>query len=509
MGPVIAATVFGAVGVIAAFVLRPRFVERALAIRIALFWLLTTPVMFLLPSQMWILIACAPLLVLLTPKNLNDRAAFYFAALLAVPEAIAAPVPFPGLNYLIVLDFSILAFLILLAPAFILRPKPYAARFAPAAGVLLIAMTMLFALLDFRATNLTNGLRAGLELLLLYALPFMALIRLIRTRDDMEKIFSMLVFIALIFFFAALISQATRWNFYTYVTNRFGFSEFADFRYGWLRVAVTLNTVLAGFIMTLGLLSVEYFRAQRVLGFLSAWMLRGMCIITAFFTYSRGAWLAMFIAFVTFCVFSRMPRAVRPAFVAITVFVGVPAALYTVMTGDLSAVDEFGSFEYRREILRASFIQIGQRPFLGDPYFLESGNFDHLVQGQGIVDVVNYYIQIVLRYGLVGLTLFVGAFAASIIGLLKVGERIAEGNQRVLELQRAVLLGACAGYLAMIATTSSVSLVAHIGAILIAFSTAFVAAIRAEKHQERAAHNTVAADAASLRPADATGDLYG
>jgi len=503
LGPTIAATVFGAVGVIAAFFLRPRFVDRALAMRIAIFWLLTTPVMFLLPSQMAILIACAPLLVLLTPKNIDDRAAFYFAALLAVPDAIAAAVPFPGLNYLVVLDFSMLAFLILLAPAFVIRPKPQAAKFAPTAGALLILMTILFSILEFRSTNLTSGLRAGLEIFMLYALPFMALIRLIRTRDDVEKIFSTLVFIALIFFFAALISQATRWNFYTYVTNRFGFSEFADFRHGLLRVAVTLNTVLAGFIMTLGLLSVEYYRAQRILGFAVAWMLRGMCITAAFFTYSRGAWLSMMVAFVTFWVFSRMPRAVRPAFVMITVFAGIPTALYSIMTGDLSSVDEFGSFEYRRELLRASFIQIGEHPLLGDPYFLQSGNFDHLVQGQGIVDVVNYYIQIALKHGLLGLALFVGAFASCIAGLLKIGERLIEGDQRVLELQRAVLLGACVGYLVLIGTTSSVSLVAHVGTALLAFSTAFVAAARAEKRPAGAALG------APLRPADASGDLYG
>lgn len=512
MGPVIAATVFGAVGVIAAFLLRPRFVERALAIRIALFWLLTTPVMFLLPSQMWILIGCAPLLVFLTPKSIDDRAAFYLAALLAVPDAIAAPIPFPGLNYLIVLGFSMLAFLILLAPALVLRPKPYAAKFAPAAGGLLIVMTILFALLEFRVTNLTNGLRAGLELFLVYALPFMALIRLIRTRGDVERIFSTLVFIALIFFFAALISQATRWNFYTYVTNRFGFSEFADFRHGWLRVAVTLNTVLAGFIMTLGLLSVEYFRAQRVLGFLSAWMLRAMCVVTAFFTYSRGAWLSMAVAYATYFLFARMPRAVRAPIVLFGVFIALPLAGNIATTGDLNSIDEFGSFEYRQELLRTSLAYIRMHPIFGDPNFRESGFFDHLYQGQGIIDVVNTYINVALRYGLVGLAFFAGVFGASIAGLLKVGAFMPKRDRSDLEQQRAVLLAANAGYLAVIATTSAVSLVTHVGTLLIAVSVAFVAATRAEISQTAGATTPEGARAAppsERNHADASGDLYG
>ncbi|MEQ8934515.1 MAG: O-antigen ligase family protein [Amphiplicatus sp.] len=426
-----------------------------------------------------------------------------------MPHDIAAPVPFPGLNYLLYLDFSILAFFILLAPGFVIRPKPHAGKFAPTAGALLILMTIVFALLDFRITNLTSGLRAGLETCLVYALPFMALIRFVRTREDVERVLTALIFVAIIFFFAALISQATRWNFYTYVTNRFGYSSFADFRHGLLRVSVTVNTVLAGFIMTLGLLSVEYYRARRNLDFIRAMLARGMCVMAAFFTYSRGAWLGMAVAYATYFLFAKMPRAVRAPIVLFGVFIVSPIAFNIASTADLNAIDEFGSFEYRQELLRTSMAYIRMHPIFGDPNFRESGFFDHLYQGQGIIDVVNTYINIALRYGLVGLSLFVGVFGVSIFGLRMAGDLMPNRERSDLDLRRAVLGAANAGYLAILATTSSVSLFTHVGTFLIAISVAFVAAARAEKHRERTAPEADAAQGASLRPADAPGDLYG
>ncbi|MEE2691320.1 MAG: O-antigen ligase family protein [Pseudomonadota bacterium] len=516
MGPTIAATVFGAIGVIAAFVMRPQFVDRALAFRAALFWLLTTPVMFLLPTQIAILITCAMLALVFTPKGMDNRAAYYLAALLAVPGSIEAPLPFPGLNYLFVLDAPKLAFFTILAPAFIFSPRPNAAKYAPLAGALFIIMTFAFSILDFRVTNLTSGLRAAFTTFLLFALPFKALIRLIRTRSDVERIFGILIFLALIFFFAALISQGTKWNFYSYATNRFGYSKFADFRYGFLRVSVTVNTVLAGYIMTLGLLSTEYYRARRDFGFIRAWLMRGMCITAAFFTFSRGAWLGMIVGFGTYFLFARMPRAMRAPIVGFGLLVGLPLAFNLAANGDLNSVDDFGSFEYRQELLRTSIAYIQMHPLFGDPNFRESGFFDHLIQGQGIIDVVNSYINIALRYGLIGLTLFIGAYGSSIVALLKIGDLLPKTRRSDLELQRAVLLGANAGYLAVIFTTSSVSLITHVGTVLIALSVAFVAAARAEHRASltesagqagengdrgRSARNRLAADAA--------GDLYG
>lgn len=481
MGPTIAATVYAAAAVVAAYFFQPRFVSNPAILRAALFWFASTPILFLISNLMAALIVCGVLLAVLTPSSLADRASYYVMTVAAVPLSVAAAVPFPGINYLMILDFAKIACVVLLLPVVILGKTPLARRYAPTIGALILILTALYCVLEFRSANLTSGLRASVDDILLYALPFMAILRLFSERAQFEKLFSAFIFLAVIFFFAALITQLASWNYYTFLIERHGLRAFADYREGILRVGVTVVPTLVGYVMTLGLISVEYFRSLKKGGALAAWIYRGMFLIAAILTYSRGAWLALAAGYATFLFFTKAPRSLRPAAIMLVVFVGAPIAAFLVMTADLSGIDEYGTFAYRRELLRASFVQISEHPFFGDPNFLESGNFDHLYTGMGLIDIVNSYLQIALGHGLVGLALYLSAFAVAIVGLLILGKRATEfGDARTLEHQRAVVLGAIAAYLAMAATISAVSMVGHYGVLVLAVATAFLAAARAE-----------------------------
>ncbi len=481
MGPTIAATVYAAAVVVAAYFFRPRFVSSPAILRGALFWLASTPTLFLIANSMLGLIVCGIWLAVLTPKNLDDRAAYYVMGVAAVPLSIAAAVPFPGINYLMILDFAKIACVVVFLPIVILGKRPLARRHAPAAGALILLFAALCCVLEFRAANLTSGLRAAVDDILLYALPFMAILRLLSDRGQFEKVFTAFIFLAVIFFFSAVITQLTSWNYYTFLTERHGQSAFADYREGILRAGATVVPILVGYVMALGLISVEYFRSQKRGGALSAWLYRGMFLIAAIVTFSRGAWLAMAVAYATFFFFTKAPRSLRPAAIALGLLVGAPIAVTFVMTTDFSSIDEYGTFAYRRELLLASLVQIGEHPLFGDPDFLDSSNFAHLYTGMGLIDIVNYYLRISLERGLVGLGLYLAAFGVVIIGLLDLGKRMKGSTDlRAMELQRAVLLAAIAGYLAMAATISAVSLVEHFGILILALATAFLAAAHAE-----------------------------
>ena len=504
MGPTIAATVYATAAVVFAYFFRPRFVSNPAILRAALFWLASTSTLFLISNSMAALIVCAILLIILTPKMLDDRAAYYVVAVAAVPLTVAAAIPFPGINYLMIIDFSKLACIFLLLPAVILGKRPLARRYAPTTGVLIIIFTALFCILEFRAANITSGLRASVDDLLLFALPFMAILRLISERAQIEKVFSALIFLAVIFFFAAMLTQLTHWNYYTFLTERHGRSAFADYREGILRASVTVVPILVGYVMTLGLICVEYFRALKRAGTLMTWLYRAMFVSTAILTYSRGAWLALVVGYGAFIFFTKAPRSLRPAVIALGLLVGAPIAATFIMTADFSGVDEYGTFAYRRELLRASFVQIGQHPIFGDPDFMNSGNFDHLYTGMGLIDIVNYYLKIALEHGLTALGLYLAAFAAVIIGLLDLGKRIADlGDRRTMEHQRAVFLSFIAAFLAMAATISAVSLVEHFGVLVLALATAYLAATRAEVDAARAELGAARAETASAGVAPA------
>jgi O-antigen ligase len=74
---------------------------------------------------------------------------------------------------------------------------------------------------------------------------------------------------------------------------------------------------------------------------------------------------------------------------------------------------DVGSVTYRQTLLENSLLVISQRPwFGGGNYYNELASMG-MVQGEGIIDLVNTYICIALSQGCVGLVLFVGVFAAA------------------------------------------------------------------------------------------------
>jgi O-antigen ligase len=70
--------------------------------------------------------------------------------------------------------------------------------------------------------------------------------------------------------------------------------------------------------------------------------------------------------------------------------------------------------EYRHHLFQRSWELIQASPFFGDQFALSK--MEDLRQGQGIIDMVNTYMQVALDSGLVGLFLFVGFM---LIGLIK------------------------------------------------------------------------------------------
>lgn len=480
MGTIIAASLFTSIAIVAAWFIRPRFADSPATMRACLFWLISSPLLFLIYPLMGELLLCAILLIALTPKDMDARAAFYILALFAIPSPVQAPVPFPGINYLVVLNFPMIACFALLAPTLAFPRAPVAARYAPVTGVLVILLTLLVAAQEFRAENLTNGLRFALDDFILYALPFMAILRLSQERAATENVISAFLTLGLIMACLAFISEAVDWNFYTFITERHGMAALADFRQGILRVSATVIPILVGFVATLGLIAVDYYRDEKKGSMVMAWFYRAILAVAIIFTFARGAWLAAMVAWFTYFFFTKFPRGVRPIAIAVGLFVVLPAAIAFVLNADLGRYDPYGTFEYRRELLNASVVQFKQHPIFGEPHYRDSGNFEHLYQGQGIIDIVNHYVHILLKHGAVGFALYIGAFVSVILALLSLGKIVRRDDNKTLERQRAFLLAAIISYLAMIATVSGVSVIQETGVFLIAVATAFVAAARKE-----------------------------
>lgn len=103
--------------------------------------------------------------------------------------------------------------------------------------------------------------------------------------------------------------------------------------------------------------------------------------------------------------------------------------------------------------------------------------FDHLLQGQGIIDVTNLYLQVALTFGLVGLALFACVFVLPALstGLMlfrlrrtHLSATSARNSSSISEQETwfraaAVAVACSAGWLFLVATTSDVGLTVHLG----------------------------------------------
>ena len=109
---------------------------------------------------------------------------------------------------------------------------------------------------------------------------------------------------------------------------------------------------------------------------------------------------------------------------------------------------------YRQQLFNISIEVIKMNPWLGSFDYMSVPIMQDLIQGEGIIDMVNSYLAIALSYGIVGLTLFAGVFASAAWGIWRC-MRLAEPTDEVHVLGRA-LLAALAGALVIIATISSI-----------------------------------------------------
>jgi O-antigen ligase len=115
---------------------------------------------------------------------------------------------------------------------------------------------------------------------------------------------------------------------------------------------------------------------------------------------------------------------------------------------------------------------IGRNFWFGSVDYLQTPEMQSMMQGQGIIDIVNSYIGVTLNYGVTGLALFAGFFLTILLSLYRVIRAAPDRTREDIRLGRA-LLAAWLGIMVMIFTVSSIFFVPYIywtvGGIAVAY----------------------------------------
>ena len=467
MNATLVGAVYAIVAAASAFALVPRIASISFLVRCFAVWASSALILFFVDGQGAMLTMAAVMLVLLIPLDPVQRIAFFLVAAPSLPDYIQVYLPFPGINWLILLTYYKVVVIVLLMPLLlrVVTGKGNAGGFslADTCAVLYIAFSVL---LVTASLGFTAGPRFLIDQLIVLGVPYFVLSRLVRSQADVEFCLRAILLVCLILAAVALLSTLKQWDFYRFKEPASVF-VIPDVRAGFIRIEATANTHSLGYLLAIGILLLEYLKSSMRLGFIKVWLLRGMLLAGLLTTDSRGALLGLVVAYAVYGVITVRKPGMRWTLLISLAAAVIGMGFWLVTTRDAATLDTYDTIGYRQLLLQVSIRHILEHPIIGDLGFFNDPSFAVLRQGQDIIDITNFYLQVALSFGLVGLALLGGVIVPTMRALM----RLAMGASAVSDETRrlsAVIFAAVSGWLLLAATTSDVALTFHLGLMLVA-----------------------------------------
>lgn len=469
-------------------------------------WLAIVVSAFLITNY-WIFLFISGLIVLVLSRSEPLKPAIYLLVMASVPAQGAHLEGFAGINRLIEVTPQLVFTSVLLIPAlFAAKHMKKIARAGTRADLFFLLWLILQIVLSTRAPTFTHMLRTGLEHFLAAAPMYYVFSRYPKSIEDI-RILSAALILPMLVLSAVTIPEFLRsWHLYNSVsTNWFGQINFGYvLRGGVLRATASVfNPIVWGFlVMTAIGVSLAFFndrfsRFYRHAGF--ALLLFGLIA-----SMSRGPWMGAIVTLIAFVLIGRN-MAARTAQLAaggtIAFLVGLATPFGQTLINLLPFIgsNSGDTVTYRQYLLEAAWEVMLQSPFFGTGDFLAHPRLQALRQGQGIIDIVNSYLQVGLESGFVGLTLFVCIFLCVLQSLRK-AMKSARRYDLKLALYCQAFLATTIGIMVTIFTVSSVGQIPIVYWSFLGIALA-VARIEEVQCKEFLGKTRVSSDTSKLEPA--------
>lgn len=461
MGAQLAAFVYSAIAFASIYCVA-RFVgtfSRSSLEWVVIAFFVTSFLFFLLsPAVLTFLLAAIFLLIVANRLSITQRICFFLGCLPAVSQQANYLVPAVGIDYLLLLQYPLLLSLAVLAPI-IPQLIGGAGRDRLASHSLLLWVLFFYLGVDFatdvRDSSLTNGIRHLFIDFFIYVLPIFAIVSFTPSLVVFQRYFSALIIGLLLACGLAIMHQLIGWKFSSAVIADLdlskSFHNVYDYRGGLIRSGGTIMPIPFGILCSISFVWLLSLANYRWLSWRAAamWIL----LLGVAISGSRAAFLVIPVALSSIWILNR----IKPTMTGILfLFLGLMFAGYTL--GEVViALDPLGTFSYRAEMLRSSIPVFASNPIFGAPSEVYLVPLEHMRQGQGIIDIVNSYIQIGLKSGLLGLMSFIGVWLLTFRSIAK-GYFLAASSpslRSMLVLQAALLC-------VLVASLFSVSLVDYL-----------------------------------------------
>ena len=471
--PLAYAMIASGLGWAVVFALGDALVPKAERVRLAVIWFAMTLALFVLPNAALFFGFVALMLIVIALRRDVDRLGAGLLLLFSAPASGVAIYGLPGINYLLVFTVALFVSVFLFLPAALKAGRPAAlpgtARRVPMRGVDLAVFSLfgLMCLLAFlRQPSFTSGLRETTQITFGMLVPYLAFSRTITTPERLDRVLRVFVVGAVVAACVGFFIAVRGWQFYDFVEARlFGETRAAlTWRLGLMRSGGPLASSPIAFgtaLMVAMALLIGLAHGQA-----SSWRKYAplaVLVLGVLGTVARGPLLGLGI--VAFGYALTQPNA--GGRVVATVLGGVALFIPLLLTpfgGQLlSLVPGLGTatvaeetIDYRQDLLRIGTRVALKNPLFGSDAYLDDPDMQTLVQGQGIIDIVNTYLQWALSYGLVGLALYVAAVFGTMLGLFRTARSLkAPEHARLRALTGAMFAGLFAFAVVAFTTTSS------------------------------------------------------
>lgn len=437
-------------------------------------WLLLSACAFLAGNFMLFLLVASVILIRI--RNHGLRAAQFLALCLVMPAFQIAISGLGPINNLVTAHYLRLLSWLILIPAW-WAIVGNAKHPAPRTGAYLtdwmfILAGVLQAVLQLPIDTFTNTLRTGFYYFSDIYLPYWVMSRAVTNVAQLRHVAAALSLGVMAVSLTAVFEFFRRWPVYDGLDNALG--VFMPTVYlirgetGWMRATASAGHSLAlGYVCAMALLLFWAFKPQSASGkpaLDTRWWRAGMALLTAalFASLARGSWIGAVAGLLVWKLTDKTPvKSLLKAAMAGALTLGLlsltPQGETAINAIPFIGQAEQSNVEYRERLLNISWLVLWENPWLGSYDYMSHPLMLQLIQGQGIVDMVNTYLGYGLSSGLVGLTMFVASFLLPMAGLTRQLWSRAQPHEAT-NLARA-LLATMVATLLIIATTSSVHVI--------------------------------------------------
>ncbi|ODS23126.1 hypothetical protein AB835_10415 [Candidatus Endobugula sertula] len=360
-------------------------------------------------------------------KTELDNAIYFYLVLLPVfPLAVSWSIGLPGIDVLIILNHNRVLLLCLFGPLFLRllgRGIPVidpAKSYSGVADRLILFYIFIECFTHFRDDNSLVAARNSILVFIDIWLPYFVISRSIKNVDTALVV---VVYTAAMLAVLSIIEEKVFYRIYDAITLPMGEPfKLMKLRGGKLRTFASMNNPLVlGFFFALSFLVAVKIRSLLRCPIYVPLFLGALIILGVEASGSRSPLAANFIGFLVLIwwFFGRqfVKKTATYAFIFFILF------LVWFFSGGIDLVlqldNEQGTFYYRYELILNSMhlikenLLFGSSPaiFLQDPILMNS------IQGEGIIDVTNTYLFLMLKSGIFSLLAFLGIWLTVLRGL--------------------------------------------------------------------------------------------